>query len=280
MQKFDNQKSVEWYSTAQELAKLWTLSMRQKSHVSLNVDDIEFFLEDLWFKRESEDPIFKKENRGRLYNYTLKYLSHSRDCLSGAQSYDDERVETDRLDYLAAPLADDAVEERAAPLAASAPLDKIFNSAGLLAPLPEDGEEDEPADTTRSPSEDCADPTLEQLRAFVELDGYLDRLDALSDQALTAETAAQMGVTSRRARSLLAEVRQEKAAALMREAARARGVDIKALRVLAAKIVENAGAAADADALKRFAETFGVGARSPVTAKRAKKRKPAALAAA
>lgn len=100
---------VDWANTAEELARVWFPSMRYRSRVKIEQDDIRDFLIDFWLLKNGQGEEFEEGNRGRLYNYSLANLGRSRDMLAHASSLsdirpagqgEDEAFDEDRLGFL------------------------------------------------------------------------------------------------------------------------------------------------------------------------------------
>lgn len=201
----DEKMMVQWSQTAHDLARVWHPSMRSRSRVRLDEDDIRDFLVDLWLEKGGKGQEFDEENRGQLYNYALLHLGNSRDVLASASLMsemcrgDDE----DRLDFLA--YSDDDDLDQA---------DQVDELATIGAVQDAGGSHDLDA-----------------------LDQRLEELAAIRDAGLAGALSEVFGVTDRRCRSFSAEIRQEKTLALLVDAARKRGMKPAEVKKLAAEIV-------------------------------------------
>lgn len=201
----DEKMMVQWSQTAHDLARVWHPSMRSRSRVRLDEDDIRDFLIYLWLEKGGKGQEFDEENRGQLYNYALLHLGNSRDVLASASLMsemcrgDDE----DRLDFLA--YSDDDDLDQA---------DQVDELATIGAVQDAGGSHDLDA-----------------------LDQRLEELAAIRDAGLAGALSEVFGVTDRRCRSFSAEIREEKTLALLVDAARKRGMKPAEVKKLAAEIV-------------------------------------------
>lgn len=221
----DAEKFVTWSLTAKQLAANWTPSMRSKGAVVLDEEIVESFLMDLWIDKKGDDPIFHPDNRGRLYNYTLQYVLHPKDALfhSNSISEDDDRDE-DRMAFWSCDTAE-AEDDEAGD---DASLEDIFDQ------------------------EDSA--------AQSQLAMYLDQLELIKDGRLPSALSDVFGFTDRSGRTCAAAIRQEKIAALIRSAARTRGITDRELRKLGEGILaqEIKQKRIDDDSLASFAALIGI----------------------
>lgn len=197
----NHETTVEWASTAAELARAWWRAMQNKSRVKLDEDDIRDFLIDLWIEKGGQGSEFEASNRGQLYSYTLASVGHSRDTLPHAdslsdicQSRGDGEFDEDRLGFLS--YSDDGNVD--------ADLD--------------------PADM------------LEKAEIREALGGRIEELAAIRDMGLSGALAKIFGTTDRRGRSFASKVRSEKMLALIVDAAKKRGLKLPEVKNLAAKI--------------------------------------------
>lgn len=228
----DEKAMVEWSETAQELARVWFPSMRSRSRVKLDEDDIRDFLIDLWIGKGGEAPEFEEVNRGQLYSYALTTLGRSRDTLKHADPLSDVRQ--------AGRGEDEAFEE-----------DRL----GFLS-----YSEDE---------DDGLDPAarIEKAELREAIGERLEELAAIRDMGLSVALAEIFGVTDRRGRSFASEVRREKMLALIVDAARERGMKASEVKKLAVEIAKERrqriecrqhGDKAGYDEIEAFEEMMGL----------------------
>lgn len=241
----DEKMMVQWSQTAHDLARVWHPSMRSRSRVRLDEDDIRDFLIDLWLEKGGKGQEFDEENRGQLYNYVLASVGNSRDVLASASLMsemcrgDDEEIDEDRFDFLSYSDNDDQADQ----------VDEL---------------------ATIGAAQDAGDS--DDLDA---LDQRLEELAALRDSGLSGALAEVFGVSDRRCRSFSAEIREEKTLALLVDAARKRGMKPAEVKKLAAEIVaerrktiariNSAGGDLSYSEIEAFEELMGLVKPSPST---------------
>lgn len=253
---------VEWEKTAQELARVWLPSMRSRSRVRLDEDDIRDFLLDMWLEKGGKGPEFEERNRGQLHNYTALHVGNGRDAMGGAHLLsemgtaggDDEATDEDRFGFLSC-------------------ADYEFEADDELAMLGDAG-------ASASEGGDLDDSAKAGLREA--LDQRLEELASIRDTGLSGALAEIFGTTDRSGRTFASEVRSEKMLALILDAARKRGMKPAEVKKLAAEIamerrksiahINAAGGDVSYADIKAFEEMIGLPAASIPTATSAKTR--------